>query len=73
MEEKVMYSRKWWDDSKSGSGEDRDANVKETWEDFEYIMSWNIRAEESRISTLVCCFMQYVILKMYVQLNQYRV
>ena len=66
MEEKVMYSRKLWDDSKSGSGEDRDANVKETWEDFEYIMSWNVWAEESRISTLVCCFMQYVILKMYV-------
>lgn len=46
-------------------------NVKETWENFEYLMSWNVRVEESRISTLVCYFIQYVILKMYVQLNQY--
>lgn len=30
-----MYSRKLWDDSKSGSGEGRDTDVKETWEEFE--------------------------------------
>ena len=40
MEEKVMYYRKLWDESKSGSGDDRDTNVKETWEDFwiHYVM-----------------------------------
>lgn len=28
MEEKVMYYRKLWDDSKSGSGDDRDAKCE---------------------------------------------
>lgn len=64
-----MYSRKPWDDSKSGSGEDSDTNAIETWEKF--ALSHDVRLGKSRISTLVCYFIQYVILKMCVQLNQY--